>query len=123
MTQIEKTGIRELNFSKWIRESLPDSKTGFMVSDIDFIIYNYKTKNIAIIELKTRSAELKTWQSIFYKNICKWIKNGIDDDWNFKGFYFIKFENTFFNDGKCFLNNIEISELDLIKELSFVNEN
>ena len=44
MTRKEQTGIRDLTFSRWVREKLPDSNTGFMVSDIDFFMYNYKTK-------------------------------------------------------------------------------
>jgi len=32
--------------SDWVRENLPDSSTGFLVSDLDFILENWKTKNI-----------------------------------------------------------------------------
>ena len=120
MTQQEKTGIRELNFSGWIREKLPDSKTGYLVSDIDFVLYNYKTKKVMLLEVKTRNAELKTWQSIFYKNITEWLKKGIDSDWTFLGFHIVKFENTFFDDGKCFLDGVEITEDNLTKFLSMV---
>ena len=44
MTRQENTGIRDLTFSGWVRENLPNSATGFMVTDIDFYMYNYKTK-------------------------------------------------------------------------------
>lgn len=118
MTQQEKTGIRELNFSGWIREKLPDSKTGYLVSDIDFVLYNFKTKKLMILEVKTRNAELRMWQTIFYKNISNWLKKGIDEDWTFLGVHIIKFENTFFNDGKCFLDGEEINEENLIEFLS-----
>ncbi len=64
MTRKEQTGIRDLTFSQWIRENLPDSNTGFMVSDIDFYIYNYKLKRCMLLEVKTHKAELKFWQKI-----------------------------------------------------------
>lgn len=42
MTRKEFSGTRELLFSDWVRTKLPDSSTGFLVTDLDFIIFNYK---------------------------------------------------------------------------------
>lgn len=118
MTKKEITGIRDLTFSAWVRENLPDSSTGYMASDLDFIFWNYKTKKVMLIEIKTRSANVKTWQKIMWSNIDKWIKNGIDSDWTYLGFNFIQFERTNFEDGRCYLNGNEISELELIQVLN-----
>jgi hypothetical protein len=118
MTRQEITNTRDLRFSSWIRYCLPDSDTGFIVSDIDFFLYNYKTKKCAIVEVKTRNASLK-FQKNMYAFLSRWIKKGIDDGWEYRGFYFIRFENTFFSDGKVFLNDIESTEEEIIKELSF----
>jgi hypothetical protein len=118
MTRSEITGIRELKFSEWIRNNLPDSKLGFMVSDLDFILYNYKTKKIMLLEIKTRNTQLKTWQNILFNNLAKWIAAGIDDDWEFLGFHIIIFQHTFFNDGKAYLDNKEITECELINFLT-----
>ena len=38
MTAKERTGMRDVKFSKWIREKLPDSNTGYSVSDLDFYV-------------------------------------------------------------------------------------
>ena len=119
MTRKEITGTRDLSFSSWIREKLPDSSTGYMATDVDFFLYNYKTKDIVILEVKTRKGDVKKWQRIFYKKLNEWIKKGITADWTFHGVYLIQFENTCFEDGKCFLNRIEITEEQLIKKLSF----
>ncbi len=119
MTRQEVTGIRDLHFSGWVRNNLPDSKTGFLVSDLDFILSNYKTKKIMFLEIKTRMTLLRDWQSILFENIGKWISIGIDQSWQYLGFHIIMFENTFFNDGKVYLNNKEITEKDLIEFLSF----
>jgi len=50
--------------------------------------------------------------------LAKWISQGIDKDWIFLGFHIVRFENTFFTDGKCYLDNMEISEISLIEFLS-----
>ena len=118
MTRKEVTGIRDLTFSGWIREKLPDSKTGFSVSDLDFILWNWRTKKVMMLEIKTRNSKPRTGQKIMWQNINKWIDNGIDNDWNYLGFHLIQFENTNFDDGKCFLNYKEIKEQELINFLS-----
>jgi len=119
MTRREISNTRDLTFSGWIRKNLPDSATGFLVSDLDFILFNYKTKKIMLLEIKTRGIYPKTWQGKLFNNLDKWIKNGIDKDWQYLGFYLLRFENTFFMDGKCFLRDKEISEEELITFLSF----
>ena len=118
MTRPEYSGIRDLTMSNWIRKNLPDSSLGFLVTDLDFILYNYNTKKLMLLEIKTRNTQLKIWQSNIFQNLAKWISQGIDKDWIFLGFHIVRFENTFFTDGKCYLDNMEISEISLIEFLS-----
>jgi hypothetical protein len=118
-TRKEFTGIRDLTFSQWVRNRLPDSNTGFSVSDLDFILWNWKTKKVMMLEIKTRNSYPRKGQKMMWRNINKWIKKGIDDDWTYLDFNLITFENTNFEDGKCFLNNNEIKEEELIEFLSF----
>lgn len=118
MTRPEITGIRPLDFSKWIRQHLPDSSTGFAVSDLDFIIWNWKTRDVMLIETKTRNAEMKPAQRIMFELLAKWIAKGLDSDWTFHGFHFIKFENTWFHDGFVYLNGEVITEMELQEKLS-----
>lgn len=113
MTRKEITGIRPLEFSQWIRDNLPDSSFGFMVTDLDFILYNYNTKNLMLLEIKTRNTNLRRWQKNIFNNLSRWLESGIDDNWNFLGFNVVKFQNTFFNDGECYLNNQKITEAEL----------
>lgn len=119
MTRQELTNERDLTFSKWIRARLPDSSTGFLVSDLDFIIYDFKKKKIMMLETKTRNNDVKQWQRILFTNIERWMNKGIDNDWTFFGFHYIKFEGTDFTNGKVYLDENEISENDLIDFLSF----
>jgi len=119
MTKQEQYFVRDNYFSGWCREKLPDSKTGFLVSDIDFILYDYSLKKIMLIETKCRNAEIKKWQASIFNNIHKWISNGIDNDWEYLGFHSLIFENTNFNDGIVYFDKKPISEERLIKILSF----
>jgi len=55
MTRKEITGKRSLEFSGWVRENLPKSKTGFMITNQDWIFWNYNTKKLMLVEEKTRN--------------------------------------------------------------------
>jgi len=118
MTRQEYSKTRDLTFSGWIRENLPDSSSGLMVSDLDFILQNYKTKILMLLEVKTYNKIINNWQRKLFENLDKWIKNGIDKDWNYLGFHIIRFEKTFFDDGKCWFDNHEVSEIELKNLLS-----
>ena len=57
MTIPEKTGYRCQEFNEWFRKYGPDSEkdgaaSGFLVSDIDLVLYNYKTKKLMMVETK-----------------------------------------------------------------------
>lgn len=118
MTRKELTGIRDLTFSQWIRSNLPCSSTGFMVTDLDFILSNYKTKKIMLIEVKTRNADIKTWQKHIFTNLHKWIHNGISKDWTYLGFHLIQFENQDMA-SNCFFDREPVSLKELKNKLSF----
>ena len=104
-----------LKFNRWVRRELPDSGLGFVATDIDFIFYNYETKQVAVIEVKTHNSTISFSQKEVLQNITKWIRKGIDG-FKYMGSYLVVFENTFFNDGRCYLNGREITEAQL-KEL------
>lgn len=103
--------------SDWVREKLPDSYTGYMVSDVDFVLWNYKSKRVMLLEVKTHGAECKAWQRTMWKNLNRWIANGIDTEWTYLGFHLLVFYGKDFN-GKVEYDYREISESDLIKILS-----
>jgi len=97
---------------------LPDSSTGFVVSDIDFVLCNYKAKTIILLEVKTRNAVVSNSQNNLFTNIDRWLRKGIDQDWIYLGFHSIRFEKTFFNDGRCYFDGKEVTELELKSKLS-----
>ena len=119
-TRKESTGKRDLTFSGWVRQKLPDSSTGYMVTDIDFVFFNYRTKKMMICEIKTHNSSVKVWQKKFYEKLNTWIKKGIDDDWQYFGVNLITFEKTCFEDGDVFFNNKKVNEDELIHILSLI---
>lgn len=122
-TKREITGKRDLTFSGWIRDNLPDSSTGYMVSDGDFIIYDYKNKHIALIEQTNYGQEMPDWQKCMYQDLSNWIEAGIaakGDNWKFEGWYNIKFQKKCFDDGWCSVNGKLMTE-DEVKNLFSFN--
>jgi len=123
MTKLEITGKRELKFSQWIRINLPDSNTGFLVSDLDFILYSKASKSIMWLEVKTRNKKISFnhWQYRLFADLAKCLRLGMKTflpEWTFMGYHNIRFEHTFSDDGKVFFDNIEISEEELRNRLS-----
>lgn len=121
MTRKEQTGERDLTVSGWIRENLPDSATGFMVSDLDFILWNYKTRRMMLVEVKTHGAKMKFWQENLFNVLhelitmsVKLVKPPID----YRGFHCVRFEATSFEDGRCLFDRSIVNEQELIDLLS-----
>lgn len=106
-------------YNDWIRQNLPDSDSGYLVSDLDFVIENWKTKNIMLLEVKTNNVDMAKGQQILFSNIDEWIKKGISDNWTYHGFHLLQFEKTSPDDGKIYFDKNEISKEDLISILQF----
>lgn len=111
---------KQLQLSDWFREALPDSALGFYLSDIDFIVYNETTQKIGLLEVKTRNKQIPEWQRRLLLITETAIKNGLQEWWQYAGFFSIRFENYFFNDGKCYLNDKEISQEELKRKLETI---
>jgi hypothetical protein len=55
MTRPEMTGTRDLSMSGWIREKLPLSRTGYRVTDMDFVLED--KDHMIFVEVKTHGCE------------------------------------------------------------------
>ncbi|MBP2070780.1 MAG: hypothetical protein PWR08_843 [Thermoanaerobacterium sp.] len=114
MTRPEITHKRDLTFSSWIRENLPDSKTGFWVSDIDFIFFNGKKRTLMLLEVKQHNSNLRPFQNKLFAFLDKVIQKGIPKSFTYLGFCTLKFQNTCWQDGKVWLNGKEIDEKEFV---------
>jgi|TARA_E500000305_G_scaffold111127_1_gene121563 hypothetical protein len=122
MTRKENTGIRCKEFSKWIRKNLPNSNTGFMVFDVDFVMYNRHQKTIIIIEEKTYGNECTFAQNKFLKLLDDIFCSGsISLGYKYKGYYTIIFENECFYDGEAIIINNKTKKQKKISEKEFKN--
>lgn len=121
MIRQEQTGDRSLAFSKWIKAKLPDTATGYIVENLDWIFHNYKNKILLIAEEKTHGGQLRYAQSKLFMGIIEpalklWCEH---NDMIFLGFHTIRFENTSPADGKVFWDDETISEETLVDRLSW----
>jgi hypothetical protein len=124
MTKQETHGIRSNRLSAFIRNNCPDSCTGYSVTDIDFLLMNFETKECMLIEEKCRNAEPSNNQHKMLEKLNKWIKIGVlmdDDDagWTFYGTHLIQFENESPHDGKVYIDHKLVNNDQLVKFLSF----
>lgn len=117
-TRQEQSGERDLKFSQWIRDKLPDSSDGYMVSDLDFILHNYKTRKLMLLEVKTYGASVSTWQRMLFDILDRALKNGCQDDVEYLGFHVIRFQTNDFS-GIVTLDGEPVEEDELIQFLSF----
>jgi len=123
MTRQENSGSRDLIFSGWLRKSgkVKSSEDGLSVTDLDFCLHSWKSKprKLMLIEMKQHGAKIRFPQRQIYVALNKALKIGLKQiGYDFLGIHVITFENRFFNDGKCFLDNKEITEDELGKFLS-----
>ena len=95
MTRLEQTNKRSLAFSGWIRQELPDSKTGFMVTNQDWIFWNFKTRCLMFVEEKTHNGTISNWFHILIKTVLHpaLLQFSKKNDIDYRGYHLIQFEN------------------------------
>ena len=110
---------RTKKFNLWVRDKLPDSSTGFVVSDLDFILHNWKTRKLMLVEVKTMKSKMEFWQEKLFKLLDELMKaNAGNMGIKYYGFKCIRFEGTCFTDGRCMVDSKLVTESELIKILS-----
>jgi hypothetical protein len=118
MTTQDKGFSRVSYFSHWIRQNLPDSSTSFYVTDIDFLLMNFRLKKAMMVEAKSFNAPMKKWQQSCYSKLNQWISEGIKsdpDNWTWFGTHLITFEQTNFEDGKVWFDG-ELTDEKSLKD-------
>jgi hypothetical protein len=124
MTKQETYAIRSNRLSNFIRNNCPDSFDGYSVTDIDFVLMNYMTKDVMLLEEKCRNAEPSYNQHKILEKLNKWIKIGVlmDDEpgWKYHGLHLIQFEKEGPDDGgEIKIDHKLVTNEQLKKFLSF----
>jgi len=76
---------------------------------------NYKTGEWMLIEEKRFMSDVRKWQRCMFNSIHKSCRG----DGNYKGMHLLQFENTSPEDGRIFLNRVEITKDELLRFLRF----
>lgn len=71
----------EFYFSNRLSESLPDSKSWVIISNIDYMIFNYHSKKFMMIELKTNWREMDKRQRNMYNMLHNRFMKTNSQDW------------------------------------------
>jgi len=125
-TREEETGLRNLDFSTWIRANLAGKENKFTVFDIDFVFRDYGRKKMQFVEVKIYQNEscsgLSLGQSIYLKEISNICGTGIACGapalgWEWCGFHELQLENTSPSEGRIWWDGELVSEIDLIQLL------
>ena len=100
-------------FGLWLRDQPEiDSKLGFVTSNIDYVWKNYKTGEWMFVEEKRYGAKIGFAQHQIFKDVHESVAISQND--KYRGFHLLIFENTSPDDGKMWLDNVEISKENLI---------
>jgi len=112
---------KQKKMSDWVRKNLPDGQK-FYVTDLDFVLYDPKgCGKIMLVEVKTYNGELTGAQKTIKRKMVRFFEQGFNSYPNgckFLGFHVIRFERDSFISGKCFLDDKEVTEKELIEFLS-----
>lgn len=107
--------------SSWIREQLPGSTTGFLVTDVDFLLVNRPSKTFQFLEVKQHGREIPKWQREVFDTVSDFMAAGVMNSastWTFLGWHLLTFERSGFKDGRAWLNGQLVTEAEVRTWLS-----
>lgn len=91
MTRKANDISRFTQFSMWIRKWCKDSKDGLSLTNLDYVVIEYRKKKFFLLEEKQYMSNLKPGQKIIFKLLDNFMKNNIDfDGYEYWGFYLIQ---------------------------------
>tara|TARA_Y100000592_G_scaffold23448_2_gene36413 strand:+ start:3436 stop:3852 length:417 start_codon:yes stop_codon:yes gene_type:complete len=113
----EKHHIRDLRMSRWVRALWPDNGSGFVAIDVDFVLRNYNTKRLALVEVKCRGARPTYGQSETLRLLDEALKAGMPNShpaWVYEGVWVVRFEREVPGDGgRIWIDDIEVNDEQL----------
>lgn len=100
-----------------MHNNLPKSSEGVVISNIDFVICNYKTKKFIIVELKTKGNTMQPRQKSLYNMLHKRLMNWNKlDDRTFVWTYCIEFSWETFTDSIVYIQGTHINRKTVDEE-------
>jgi len=122
----------DLRFSDWIRERCPSSATGWTCSDVDYVVHQYKSKQLVVLEVKRwrtgpSKGKVQTAQRHILRMLHSCLSLGMRElfpEYTYHGVWLIQFDRTWFDDGLCWftydqrVDAVPVTEEQLLKILS-----
>lgn len=107
---------KSMKMNDWIRMSCKSPKDGLLVTDLDFIFYDYKKNLMMLVETKTFNAVMKDWQ----RNLFKKLDSALKTTEEYQGFFLISMSNDSpETSDKITINEVEVTKEQLCDFLSF----
>lgn len=114
-------------FGLWLRKYGPDSrKQGLDIENLDYVVYNYLTGDLMVLEEKRHGSNLTHAQQDTFNILSQIIANGVTKPVktkrgirliNYHGFHVVKFENTSPDDGWTEINGNRVSRDEVVQFL------
>lgn len=106
-------------FSQWIRDECPDSSTGYQVSDLDFLLWNDRTRTLMLLEVKINNKSMPEWQEKLFRRLDSlFYRVANEAGINYKGLHYVTFTGADcdFRTGECYFDNERVTE-DRLREI------
>jgi hypothetical protein len=120
----DQVGKKGHEFNLWMRNILPSSHQGLLLTDIDMVLMNYKSKQFMMLEIKTgwneNSAPKQSGQYSILAFIDSCIKSAQQREYTYLGTHLIKCTGRYPGEGLIYWDKEteSITQQELIKRLS-----
>lgn len=107
----------EFYFSNRLHDNMPSVWEWYFISNIDYLLFDYKSKRFIIIELKTRLNQLTKWQRLMYNLLHKrFIYSNWIDWYMYMWTYLVSFNWDNFSDWNVYLEWSKIQKQKVTEE-------
>lgn len=106
-------------FGLWIQEYIRCSNDGMSVTNLDYVLEDFRQRKVLLLEEKQNNSDLKQAQSMTFKELDRFIAWAAEQHgYDYWGFYELKIPGTFIGPG-IQLNGVKITVEQLQKHLNF----
>lgn len=126
--EIRKTDREMTNFSKWIRVECKKSSEGLVLSDVDFLVFDYKNLLMMMIEEKRfGTVGMEYSQNITLRIVDECFREtmiGYPGEYLYLGFYVVLFSNTGPDDSDIRIKDVKrdiVKPVTKTQLMSFIN--
>ena len=117
-----RIGASTDKFSELMYSYRSKANFGFILNDCDFFLQNYSTNTLAVLEVKTKQANLSASQKFNFPLIDRTLEAGAPlTGVNYVGFFILTFENYCFDDGQATMEYLRTGYKATITQQRFFN--